>query len=186
MWDEFIKVAETLMPNAMIVVGRFHVVGNLHCAIDSFRRRLRRENKDEESLKKLRWILLKHGQELNEEERVRLEKAFDFEPQLEQMYQLKEDFRLWYDTFTSKSEADDWLTHWIEQAKALNNTFLDTFVATVSKWRDKILNFFVDGVSNGMVEGLNNVLKLILRRAFGYANFNHFRLRVLAECGPDS
>ena len=186
MWDGFITVAETLMPNAMIVVDRFHVVCNLHRAIDSFRRHLRRENKDEESLKKLRWVLLKHGQKLNKDERVRLEKAFEFAPQLEQIYQLKEDFRLWYDTFTSKSKAGAWLTHWIDQAKALNNTFLDTFVSTLTKWRDKILNFFVDGISNGMVEGLNNILKLILRRAFGYANFNHFRLRALAECGPDS
>lgn len=185
MWDGFITVAEKLMPNAMIVVDRFHVVSNLHRAIDCIRRDLRRDHKDEETLKKLRWVLLKRHQDLTKDEHARLEKAFDFAPQLEQVYQLKEDFRLWYDTFTSRSDADIWLTYWIDQAKALNNTYLNTFVSTLTNWREKILNFFVDGVSNGMVEGLNNILKLILRRAFGYANFNHFRLRVLAECGPD-
>jgi transposase len=185
MWEGFITVAETLMPNAMIVVDRFHVMSNLHRAIDSFRRHLRRNHKEEETLKNLRWLLLKHRQGLTEEELVRLEKAFDFAPQLEQMYQLKEDFRLWYDTFTSPSSADAWLNHWIDQAKDLNNTCLDTFISTLTNWRSKILNFFVAGITNGLVEGINNILKLILRRAFGYANFDHFRLRVLAECGPD-
>ncbi|MCC6499318.1 MAG: transposase, partial [Anaerolineales bacterium] len=34
-------------------------------------------------------------------------------------------------------------------------------------------------------EGVNNKIKLIKRRAFGYTNFDHFRLRILVECAPD-
>ena len=184
MWDGFINVAEALMPNAVIVVDRFHVMGNLHKALDSFRRYLRRSHKDADVLKNLRWILLKQAQDLTEEEHLRLEKAFDFSPQLEQVYQLKEDLRLWYDHFPDPEQADRWLDHWIEQAQELKNKYLDSFIATLQRWRPKILNFFLAGITNGLVEGVNNVLKLILRRAFGYPNFEHFRLRALAECGP--
>lgn len=185
MWDGFVTVAETLMPNAVIVVDRFHVMGNLHRALDSFRRALRRIHKDAPVLKNLRWVLLKHAQDLTDDEQLRLENAFNFCPQLEQMYQLKEDLRLWYDHFPDPEQAVRWLVQWIEQAQDLKNQYLDTFIATLQRWRPKILNFFSRGITNGLVEGINNVLKLILRRAFGYANFDHFRLRALAECGAE-
>jgi len=47
-----------------------------------------------------------------------------------------------------------------------------------------MLNYFEGRWSNGFAEGLNNKLKLIKRRAYGYHNFENFRLRVLVECGP--
>jgi transposase len=183
MWDGFINVAETLMPNAVIVVDRFHVMGNLHKALDSFRRYLRRIHKDAAVLKDLRWNLLKHPEDLTQEQKTHLEQAFEFCPQLEQVYQLKEDFRLWYDSFSDPQQADTWLEGWIQQAQGLDNIYLNTFVETLKRWRSKILNFFLYRVTNGIVEGINNVLKLIKRRAFGYLNFDHFRLRALAECG---
>jgi transposase len=183
MWDGFVNVAETLMPNAVIVVDRFHVMGNLHKALDSFRRYLRRIHKDAAVLKDLRWNLLKHHQDLTQEQQTHLEQAFEFCPQLEQVYQLKEDFRLWYDCFSDPQQADTWLEGWIQQAQSLDNSYLNTFVETLKRWRSKILNFFLYRVTNGIVEGINNVLKLIKRRAFGYLNFDHFRLRALAECG---
>ena len=46
-----------------------------------------------------------------------------------------------------------------------------------------ILNYFHNHVTNGFVEGLNNKLKVIKRGGFGYRNLDHFRLRVLMECG---
>ena len=51
-----------------------------------------------------------------------------------------------------------------------------------SQYRDAILNYFHERLTSGVVEGLNNKLKLLKRRAFGYRNFAHFRLRVLVEC----
>ena len=44
-----------------------------------------------------------------------------------------------------------------------------------------IPNYFVSHVSGGVVEGVNTKIKL-LRRAFGFRNFAHFRLRVLMDC----
>lgn len=58
------------------------------------------------------------------------------------------------------------------------------FVTTLRNWRDYILNYFHERWSNGFAEGMNNKIKLLKRRGFGYTNFDHFRLRVLVECGP--
>ncbi len=59
---------------------------------------------------------------------------------------------------------------------------LTKFVRTLRRWWDVILNYVHERLTSGVVEGLNNKLKLIKRRAFGYRNFTHFRLRVLVEC----
>lgn len=37
--------------------------------------------------------------------------------------------------------------------------------------------------NNGIAEGFHRKMKLIQRRAYGYRNFQNYRLRVLVECG---
>ncbi|WDN89809.1 hypothetical protein BuS5_02777 [Desulfosarcina sp. BuS5] len=63
------------------------------------------------------------------------------------------------------------------------STILPKFVGTLKNWWDEILNYFIERVSNGYVEGQNNAIRNIIRRAFGYRNFNNFRLQVFAELG---
>ena len=182
MWDGFINTAKAVLPNATVVIDRFHVMQNLHDAIDKARRALRRKHPEEAVLKRLRWLLLKHPEDLSPDEKIRLEHAFSAFPQVEQLWQLKEDFRRWYDTFDCPHKADWWISQWIEQAKTLENRYLDAFVKTLSRWRTYILNFFINRITNGLVEGINNMIKAIKRRAFGFRLFEHFRLRVLLEC----
>jgi transposase len=50
-------------------------------------------------------------------------------------------------------------------------------------WGQQILNYFNHRTSQGFVEGMNNRIKLIMRRGFGYRNFDRFSLRILIECG---
>ena len=182
MWDGFVNTACVLMPNAEIVVDRFHVMGQLHQALDKYRRALRRADPDAEVLKRLKWVLLKHLEDLTDEEATRLELAFEAFPDLEQVWQLKEDLRLWFDAFDTPQQADEWLSSWIEQAQTLNNRYLNAFVDTLQRWRKYIVAFFQYRITNGLVEGINNLIKAIKRMAYGFHNFDHFRLRVLTEC----
>jgi transposase len=59
-------------------------------------------------------------------------------------------------------------------------------VATLLNWWTEILNYFIERVTNGFVEGMNRALRAIIDRAFGYRNFENFRLQVLAEHGVPS
>ena len=52
----------------------------------------------------------------------------------------------------------------------------------MTRWKDKILNSFGCGITNGLVEGINHAIRQIKRRAYGYLNFQRSRLRVLIEC----
>ena len=55
------------------------------------------------------------------------------------------------------------------------------FINTLENWQEQILNYFFERVTNGFVEGMNGAIRIIIRRAFGYRNFESFRLQVLAE-----
>ena len=56
----------------------------------------------------------------------------------------------------------------------------DLSVGTISRWKEYILNSFInDRYSNGYTEGINNKIKVIKRIAFGYKSFELFRGRIL-------
>ena len=61
------------------------------------------------------------------------------------------------------------------------NRFLAPFLKTFKRWKGYVVNYFQGRYSNGLVEGINNKIKLIKRRAFGYVNFDNFRRRVIIE-----
>ena len=73
------------------------------------------------------------------------------------------------------------MTDWVVEVLKKNNKYLNKFVKTFTNWYDYILNYFDGRWSNGMVEGINNRIKMIKRRAFGYEDFSSFRNRVLVE-----
>lgn len=181
MWDGFIAVAKELMPNAIIVIDRFHVVSHLHKAINYYRKKLRKEFPDEESFKKLRWLLLKNSNDLTDEEKKQLEKAFSICPELEQIYQLKENFKSIFDADVDKETGKKLLDIWKEQANELKNKYLDRFLKTLESWEDGILNFFIHRNSNGIAEGINNFIKFIKRKAFGFRNFDNFKRWVMVS-----
>ena len=169
-----------------MVADRFHVMQNLLAQVTAARREIQREAPpdDKEQLKGLRWILVKNAESLNAAERAQLEQMYTLSPTLKQLHELKESFRTIFETSRSREAAAEQLLAWIDQVEALAVKSLSKFVGTLHNWWEHILNYFLNRVTSGFVEGMNNRLKLIKRRGFGYRNFEHFRLRVLEECGP--
>lgn len=183
MWDGYIALAKELMPNAIIVIDRFHVSAQLNKALNDYRKSLRRNYPDTEDFKRLRWILLKPAENLSDSEKEILQKAFAHCEELERFYLLKESFRQIFDAHIDRQTANNLIDIWIEQAEALENQYLNRFLKTLQRWKTFILNFFIHRVSNAIVEGINNTIKFIKRRAYGYLNFKHFYYRVMIECG---
>jgi transposase len=59
---------------------------------------------------------------------------------------------------------------------------IKTLRRTLMKWRNEILNYFVNRITNARTEGFNNVAKLIQKRAYGVKSFKLYRLRYLNAC----
>ena len=77
------------------------------------------------------------------------------------------------------------LLEMIAQLKATTLESLQTLGQTLERWQEEIGRMLRFSKSNGITEGFHNKMEMISRRAFGFRNFQNYRLRVLAHCGWD-
>ena len=181
MHEAFRQAVRMCLPQARIVVDKFHLVRHINGALDRVRSRLQGGNRRgrKQDLFKSRYTLLKGAERLTDWERTRLNQLFYHYPELERAWLLKERFRTWYkgrDRGPAEVELD-------ALQRVISDTYLPEFKAllhTLANWREEILNYFDYPISNGFVEGKNNRIKTIKRMAYGYRNMDNFRLRILA------
>ena len=181
MWDGYFYAVLENLPNAVIVIDRFHVQKNLLDAISKFRRQIQRKLSEEKrkELKGIRWLLVSNYDELPDDKKQTLDQALDRCPELALCHYVKEEFRDWYEQDHDVKSAAKALDKWIAMAASLGSRALNNFINTLKNWKDSILNYFDEFLSNGFAEGLNNKLQLLKRKAFGFRNFSNFRLRAL-------
>jgi transposase len=67
------------------------------------------------------------------------------------------------------------------KAKTIRQRGVIDFIQTLSNWLRPIANFAHQGLTNAATEGLNNVIRYVKRISYGLPNFEHLRLRVLAQ-----
>ncbi len=153
--------------------------------LDSARRKIKRETekmkskakkeKILEGLKKSKYVLLKNEKDLEETEQEKLKEVEKVAPVLTEMHSLKEKLRNIFETNKNWSEGLLSLADWL---KDISKYFPKSF-GTIKRWIGEIIAYFDEGTTQGIVEGINNKLKLIKRRAFGLRNFDNFQLRSL-------
>jgi transposase len=185
LWIGYKTLALELIPNANIVADRFHVMKQINKELDLMRKKQKRvaeriKNKEEreekiEGLKNSKYPLLKKKEKLNEVEKEKLEEVKKVAPELITMYAKKE---AWRDIFESEITADEALDKIAEWMKSAQKYFPKS-CQTIRRWLNEILGYFDNRTSQGIVEGINQKIKLIKRRAYGMTNFDNFRRRIL-------
>jgi transposase len=181
MWDGYFYAVLENLPQAVIVIDRFHVEKNLLEAISKLRRSIQKKLPEAErkALKGIRWLLVRNYDELDEEKKQTLDQALDNCPELALCHYVKEEFRDFYEEDLDVKGAKKLLRKWLDLASSLGSRSLNNFIKTVNNWQEWILNYFDENLTNVFAEGLNNALQLLKRKAFGFRNFSNFRLRVL-------
>ena len=185
MWRPYYQVARDMLPRAKVVVDRFHVMKQLNMRLTQLRTKYQKECEEEiqKLLKGSRWILVRNRSELSLSQEEQLKQILKACPELRTLYLLKEEFRTIFEKIQCRNKAARFLDMWCYRAKQTGNKYLLKFVDTFKNWREQILNYFIEGITNGFVEGTNNAIRVIIRVAFGYRNFDNFKLRVLAGLG---
>lgn len=185
MWGPYRGVVKSKLPKAQIVADRFHVTKHLNDAVTKIRRSLQANaNKtDYELLKGTRWLLVKRRADLKPAEEAKLLAVLQAFPTLRSAYLLKEKFQTIADKIQNRQQAERFLRAWLYEAQASALPQLLKFTKTLQNWWHEFLNYFNQGVTSAVVEGLNNAIRSIIRRAFGYPVFETFRLHVLVEHG---
>jgi transposase len=185
LWIGYKNVAEKLMPQAQIVGDRFHVMKQVNNELDEARKEVKREaakiknKKNKENIlagiAKSKYALLKNEGDLVEKERKKLEEVYKVSPKLGEMHKLKEEFREVFEKNTEGNEGLFALSDWIKKAMA----YFPKSCQTMRRWIDEITAYFDNRTTQGTVEGINNKLKVIKRRGYGFRNFKNFSLRCL-------
>ena len=169
----FIKSIEAKVPGAQIVYDRFHVLKLASEAVDEVRRtkvrQLRELDAPEEAaaIKKSRFALLKNPWDLSAKEWDKLAAIQKHNAPLYRAYLLKESLAAIFEE-TKRDDAERELNRWLAWAsRSRLGPFVKT-ARTVRKHKDGILAYVETKLSNGLVEGFNNKLRMIARRAFGF------------------
>lgn len=168
---------EKFFPNAQIVADKFHVLRLLHPAIN----RRRKEITGDKRKNPLRKLLLKNGYKLDYFERKAIWKWLEDHPELKEIYFYKEAMHRLYRCKGYK-RAKQSLIKILDTMAASKVPEIKTLRRTLLRWSEQILNYFKNRITNARTEGFNNVAKLVQKRAFGYRNFENYRLRLLYAC----
>ena len=101
--------------------------------------------------------------------------------ELREIYAAKEALHAFYRT-KGLSRASRALTRLTDALAHSKLKELKRFRQTLRSWRQEILNYFENRLTNARTEGFNNVAKLVQKRAYGYRSFENYRLRLLNAC----
>lgn len=185
LWSPYKSLVEELMPSADVTVDRFHVMKQINDELDATRKTQKKEaelldNQSEKErvlagLTSSKYSLLKNQDSLTDIQKEKLKSVQDVSPVLSKMHALKEEFRDIFETCQSWGEGVLKLLDWMHNALS----YFPKSIKTIVRWFGEIVGYFDQRTTSGVVEGINNKLKLIKRLGYGFRNFDNFRLRSL-------
>lgn len=175
-------------PQAEILYDKFHVLQHLSKAMDKVRKQeyARLEGEDRRYIKGQRYALLSHWATLSADGRASLRELFRVNARLNKAYLLKEQFdRLW--TYWSPGWARRFFDRWRDALRWQRLQPFQKFAATVESHWDGIEAFSRHEnkqVPLGFVEGFNNKIRVIQRRAYGLRDEEYLKLKILTSMLP--
>jgi transposase len=187
LWEGYSAAVEEVLPDATIVIDRFHVARQYRNAVDTLRiaqvRRLKKElpKEAQERLKHTLWPFRKREADLDEQEQERLDGLLADSPLLAQAYQLREELTDIFDTARSKADGLRRMRFWRQRVEKSGLECFESFLSLLERWQERIANYFINHQTSGFVEGLNNKLKVLKRRCYGLRNVTRLFQRLTLD-----
>ena len=187
MWEPYLKLIRENCSEVLHILDRFHIVAKMNKALDEVRaeeaRRMRTDGRDP-VLKKSRWLLLKRGERLRDDQRFRLRDILQYNLKTVRAYLLKEAFQQLWD-YNSPAWAAKFLDEWCRQTMRSRIEPMKKIARSLRRHRELILNYFRAGklLSSGVVEGLNNKAKVTMRKSYGFRTYRVLELALYHSLG---
>jgi transposase len=182
MWKPFRNSTQTHAPQAAILFDKFHVLRHLNEALDQVRKTeyARLTGKQRRYIKGQKYTLLSHRENLDLDGRKALKTLLAANQRLNTAYLLKESFgQLW--SYEREGWARRFFENWRNSLKWQRLKPYEKFAEMIDRHWDGIAAYCLpeNKVSLGFVEGLNNKIRVIQRRAYGLRDEEYLRLKVL-------
>lgn len=170
--------------NAIIVADRFHVIRLVGQYLMEAWKQLEPIGRKHRGLISL---MRRKPENLEPEQQVRLQAYFTEHPMVGAVYdQLQRLMQLLRNKHQKAKQCRWHIRHYLRIVNELREApmpVLHSLAATLWSWRDEIARMWRFTKSNAITEGLHNKMEVISRRAYGFRNFQNYRLRVRALCG---
>lgn len=184
MYDPYRLAVEAALPQAEIVIDRFHVARHYMDAADAVRKATMKKLKttlpkaEYATLKGMHRVFRRHWATLSTADRALLERLFAYAPILRLVYDFREGLFRIFETAPSVEQAAQDLTAWMFLVQEQHIPGFAAFLKTLQAHWQGILNFFKHRLTSGFVEGLNTKIRVLTRRCFGLFNLQHFFQRL--------
>ena len=169
------------LPDAALVFDKFHIIKLMNERLDDLRRQMVREAEGPLKLriKGTRFLLLRNPENLQKDQIPKLDEALRLNEPLLLGWYLKEELReLWNQPSRQKMEA--FLKDWCQKAQQTAIGQLIKMAKTLRTHASGILAYARHPITSGKLEGINNKIKTLTKRSYGFHDENFFILKLLS------
>ena len=169
------------LPDAALVFDKFHVIKLMNERLDDLRRQMVREAEGPFKLriKGTRFLLLRNPENLSQEQIPKLDRALKLNEPLLLGWYLKEELReLWNQP--SRRQMEAFLKDWCQKADLTTIGQMMKMAKTLRAHASGILAYARHPITSGKLEGINNKIKTLTKRSYGFHDENFFILRLLS------
>jgi transposase len=189
MWQPYLQVIAAQAGQALHVLDRFHITSHLNQAVDQVRRtestRLRSKSKEAgQRLKHMRWPLLRRASRVRGRARQKLNALLASKLATARAWELKETFsHFWH--YRSVIWAGAFLDYWCYRAMRSRLEPMKKVARMLRTHESLILNWFraKGEISSGAVEGLNNKIRVVTRRSYGFRTYKAMEIALYHNLG---
>jgi transposase len=185
MYPEYRSVAENLLPNAIIVVDKFHIVRMANGCLERVRRAMNGElpGSYRKKLKHERKLLMKHGRDLDPMQKFRVDLWLLNYKDLGKAYAAKEAYTaIWGSETRELAEAR--YDEWVKKLEPEIRPAFQELTGATGRWREYIFNYFDHHYTNAYTESVNGVIKSIQQAGRGYS-FKASRAKLVYGLGTE-
>lgn len=192
MFKPYYKLFKTIFPNATLITDKFHVVALASNALKSTRVKCMKKDKKNYNKLKHYWKLIQKFEDALDKDNKKYSIYFGKEITdydivsyiINTNQELKNTYKIYQSILRSVRNKDSKLFCNIVSSKHDNiSEYMKTTLKSLNKFSYHIIMSFKYNLNNGIIEGVNNLIKCIKRIAFGYKSFYHFKTRILLVAG---
>lgn len=198
MAPSYLNFCKTILPSALIIIDKFHVMKYVYDTVQSVRMEIRKEifelipkgkrqkNDDGllselELLKKSRIPLCRSKHLWNEDQIELMKTLFKKYPKLENAYQLAQDFKNWYDKSNSRKpriRIEKELFLWYDKVEKSKIKAFEPCIKMIEKHEENIINYFYETQTNAKAERLNGKIERFISNNYGVRDLDFSMYRI--------
>ena len=177
-------IVKKYFPNAKIVSDRFHVIRMINHAFLKTWHQLDENSRWNRGLSSL---MRRHQQHLSDEQKINLRRYLESIPGLDILYDFKQDLcKVMLTKSINHYQAKLLIPQFLEKIRLLKESgfeIMRSLGKTLDSWKEEIARMWRFTKTNSITEGLYTKMEMINRRAYGFRNFENYKLRVIVLCG---